>query len=196
MDHTFERRPLLDQGSLERLRERRDAPSIVRMTLHVGAVVFCAGLLVRFSDTTIVAIPVMVLLAQIVAPLFAPFHECAHRTAFRTGLLNDIGAWLAGVPCGFSPSAFRALHVEHHRHTNDSARDPEMGGPEDEGGLPLTSLQWLSVVLGWWHFRFKTLLLVRLSVLPVSRWEAFAPWSPPGSQAPPASPPRTRSNSS
>ena len=180
MDHTFERRPLLDQGSLERLRERRDAPSIVRMTLHVGAVVLCARLLVWFSDTTIVAIPVMVLLAQIVAPLFAPFHECAHRTAFRTGLLNDIGAWLAGVPCGFSPSAFRALHVEHHRHTNDSARDPEMGGPEDEGGLPLTSLQWLSVVLGWWHFRFKTLLLVRLSVLPVSRWEAFAPWAPPG----------------
>ena len=43
-----------------------------------------------------------------------------------------------------------------------------MGGPEDAGGLPLTSLQWLSVVLGLWHFRFKTLLLARLSVLPAA----------------------------
>lgn len=180
MEDRFEFRPLLDNATLNRLRERRDFPSIVRMTLHYGIVLLLGALLVRFSESWIVALPVMALLAQVIAPLFAPFHECAHRTAFRTRMLNDVGVWMTGIPCGIAPSAFRAMHFEHHRHTNDATRDPEMSGPEDPGGLPVNSLQWLFVVFGFWHFRYKTMLMVRMSLMPVARWDAFAPWTPRG----------------
>jgi fatty acid desaturase len=60
--------------------------------------------------------------------LFAPLHESIHRTAFRSRWLNDTVARVAGFLLLLPPRYFRSFHLSHHRHTQVSARDPELVG--------------------------------------------------------------------
>jgi len=50
-------------------------------------------------------------------------HGVAHPNKFVNGLMGRVGAFLL-----FSPfRSFRGIHLEHHSHTNDEARDPDFG---------------------------------------------------------------------
>jgi beta-carotene hydroxylase len=50
-------------------------------------------------------------------------HGVAHPNKLVNGLMGRIGAFLL-----FSPyRSFRGIHLEHHSHTNDEARDPDFG---------------------------------------------------------------------
>ncbi len=54
-------------------------------------------------------------------------HECAHRSLFRTPLLNDfLGKWLIAAPVWQDLSRYRPHHMHHHRYANTS-RDPDLG---------------------------------------------------------------------
>jgi len=96
MDETFENRPILDSQTLRVLKQRRDLPSLLRLTLHLGAFFLGATCVVLVSRSPILASASGLLLAAIWAALFAPFHECTHLTAFRSRQLNVLGAWLTG----------------------------------------------------------------------------------------------------
>ena len=65
MDETFEYRPLLDRETLRTLQHRQDAPSLIRLTLHLGAFVACGGLVVMSSPYPFIAAGLSVLLAAI-----------------------------------------------------------------------------------------------------------------------------------
>jgi fatty acid desaturase len=41
--------------------------------------------------------------------MFAPMHECAHRTAFASRLANDLVGWIAGVLSICNSTERRAL---------------------------------------------------------------------------------------
>ena len=57
---------------------------------------------------------------------FTVMHDSVHGTAHKNKTVN---AWL-GRPMALlltvSPSTFRAVHFEHHSHTNDPERDPDL----------------------------------------------------------------------
>ena len=104
----------LTGAELGPLLERADGPALVRAVWHLGVLALTGGLLVAYQATAWV-IPLLVAHGYVLAFLFCPFHECAHRTAFRTRWLNaalgaidrprDLPAvrQLPRVPLGASP---------------------------------------------------------------------------------------------
>src|SRR5215510_14970505 len=132
MDESFESRPILDRETLRALQQRRDAPSVIRLILHLGAFLLGAVWVIFSSPVPLVAAFSTVGLGAMWATLFAPFHECTHLTAFRSPRLNALGAWLSGIPFGMAPAVYRAFHFAHHRYTHDPKRDPEIGGAPDQ----------------------------------------------------------------
>ncbi len=161
------------------LQQRQNIPSLIRLTLQLGAFVLVAVLVVFASSFSLVAALSTILLAAIWSTLFAPFHECTHRTAFRSRRLNAIGTWLSGIPFGMSPTAYRIFHYAHHRYTNDPAKDPERGGGPQTASWPDNKIGWFSMISGLWLLRLKVTFMVKFSLLPTARWDTVAPWAPP-----------------
>ena len=112
MDEQFETRNLIPPTALRPLLVRRTWPSALRLTLHFAAFLGLMVLLARHATQVWLALPLAVALAWVWSGLFAPFHECTHRTAFRTPRGNRPGAWLSGIPFGMAPLEFP---VRSHR---------------------------------------------------------------------------------
>jgi fatty acid desaturase len=130
------------------LTAKADGPAVLRLALHVGAVVLLGGAIAA-------GVPgwAWLLLPQGIALgfLFTAMHECLHRTAFATPRANDRVAAALGFLLLLPPEWFRLFHFAHHRHTQDPARDPELASPKPEtwpaflwhvSGLPL----WASLI--------------------------------------------------
>ena len=179
LDESFESRALIARDELRSLQQRQNIPSLVRLAVQLGAFVLCGGLVVFAASFSLVAVPLTILLAAIWATLFAPFYECTHQTAFRSGRLNTIGTWLSGIPFGMSPTVYRHYHFAHHRYTNDPHKDPELGGSPQTASWPRTKPDWFSMISGLWLLRAKVMVLLMFSVFPSTRWDAIAPWAPP-----------------
>ena len=62
--------------------------------------------------------------------LFTAMHECSHGTAFRSRWLNRLVARTAGMLLLIGPDWFLYFHQDHHRHTQDPDRDPELATPK------------------------------------------------------------------
>jgi len=56
---------------------------------------------------------------------FTPLHEAAHRSIARARWVNAIVGRLAAIPLVGPFPAFRYVHLEHHRHTNEPGLDPD-----------------------------------------------------------------------
>jgi fatty acid desaturase len=72
----------------------------------------------------------MILQGIAIVTMFAPMHECVHRTAFASRAANDILGWIAGVLGFYNSTYYRHFHAWHHRYTQDPARDPELIYPK------------------------------------------------------------------
>jgi fatty acid desaturase len=68
----------------------------------------------------------MFLHGVVIVHLFAPFHETAHSSAFKSRRLNDAVYWTTSLLLGLPPTHFRLEHAAHHAHTSDPGHDPEM----------------------------------------------------------------------
>jgi fatty acid desaturase len=75
-------------------------------------------------------VTLLLLLGIAIVTLFAPMHECVHRTAFASRTANVIVGWLAGVLCFYNSTYYWYYHSWHHRYTQDPARDPELMFPK------------------------------------------------------------------
>ncbi|MGH7895086.1 MAG: fatty acid desaturase [Candidatus Binatia bacterium] len=87
-------------------------------TLGIGTHAYVAGTL-----------PVWLVVALHAAALyvvFTPLHESMHGVAHQSALLNAWIGRLAGVPLTITLPIFRGTHYEHHSHTNDPGRDPDL----------------------------------------------------------------------
>lgn len=62
--------------------------------------------------------------------LFTAMHECSHATAFRSRWLNRAVGLLGGLVLVMGPKWFFYFHQDHHKFTQDAARDPELGTPK------------------------------------------------------------------
>ena len=178
MNESFEHRPLLDRDTLRVLQQRQAFPSLVRLTLHLGAFIALILIVILTATVPVVAFPCTVLLAAIWATLFAPFHECTHLTAFQSRQLNILGAWLAGIPFGMAPAFYRAFHFQHHRYTHDPTRDPELGAPQ-LNSWPSDTAAWLFLISGIWLLKLKVTALVKVSLRSTTQQSPIAPWASP-----------------
>jgi fatty acid desaturase len=143
-----------ERKALLHLTARSDLKGLVQLACHLCALL-ATGALVWYARSTAWLLPAMLLHGIILVFLFAPLHEGVHRTAFRSRRLNDVVAWTCGAVLLLPPTYFRAFHFAHHRHTQDSARDPELATPK-----PHTLVDYLLHVSGlpYWRERLVTTL--------------------------------------
>jgi fatty acid desaturase len=115
----------LPREELRLLMTRADGPGLRRAAVHLGALAVTGGLLWRLRATGW-ALPLLVAHGYVLAFVFCAFHETAHRTAFRTRWLNTALGTLAGLLTFWPYRNYRVYHWQHHRFTQDEARDPEL----------------------------------------------------------------------
>lgn len=73
---------------------------------------------------------------------FTPMHDAAHRAVGRAPWLNEVVGRLAGLPLLAPFPAFRAMHLRHHKHTNEVGHDPDLWS--GSGPRLLLPLRWLT----------------------------------------------------
>lgn len=88
---------------------------------------------------------------------FTVMHEAVHGSLARSRPVNTVVGTLMSVGMGPTASytAYRMLHLEHHRHTNDPALDPDVySGAGPRWWLPFS---WLSTDLYYYWFYLRSL---------------------------------------
>lgn len=77
----------------------------------------------------------------------ARWHECGHKTAFKTAWMNSVVYHIASFMMMRNPVMWRASHVRHHTDTIIVGRDPEIVAmrPPDLGRITLNLLGLLDV---------------------------------------------------
>jgi len=115
------------------------APRLAWPTLIV-LVAALALWLVAFALPLPASIPLATFAAYAV---FTPLHEAAHRSlAPSARWLNELAGRLAAIPLLGPFPAVRYLHLEHHKHTNDPAADPDVWS--GRGPRWLLPVRWLT----------------------------------------------------
>jgi fatty acid desaturase len=149
----------------DRLRDwsrRADAPGLRHAAGHL-VLLAATGALIWAARGSLLIWPAMLVHGAVLVFLFAPLHECIHRTAFKTREINESFGFVAGLLLLLPQEYFRAFHFAHHRFTQDSARDPELASPK-----PRSFRQWLWQASGlpYWIAEVRAILGHALGRMP------------------------------
>ena len=148
LDEVYDRDELLARQQLAQFLTRTDVHSAVRLIIHLGTVAFLIAATVQVEGWAWRSLT-FAAAAFAMGALFAPFHECTHSTAFRSPALNRCGVAITGILFGTSWHYYRAFHYEHHAHTQDPGRDPEIRqDPERLSPWPKGARRWLVTLSG------------------------------------------------
>jgi fatty acid desaturase len=161
-------RTLLGAVDLTVMGRRSDVRGALQAGAHLGCVAATGALVWLALPSWYLLIPAMTLHGLTLVTMFAPMHECTHRTAFRSAALNDAVGWVAGLLSFYNSTYYRYYHSWHHRYTQDPARDPELMFPRASSRT--TYLREISTV-GFWYRRVVDYIrlalgLARLPFLP------------------------------
>ena len=145
----------LSDDTLSALVERSDRKGLAHLALHV-VVIGAAGTVCAGAVGTAWMLPAAWLHGTALVFLFAPLHESVHYTAFRSRWINRAVSAVCGWILVLPPRYFRAFHLEHHRYTQDPARDPELAvaPPASWSGY-----LWRVSGLQYWTSRVRTTLV-------------------------------------
>ena len=118
----------LNPAMLRELSARSDAQGAIRTISHYGAVAILGTLIWLVSSTygLVWTLPLIVVQAYLVAFLFMPMHETAHKTAFRSRALNLAVGHLSAFMIAHRYEYYCLFHWDHHRYTQDPDKDPEL----------------------------------------------------------------------
>lgn len=165
-------RQSLDIETLRALSRRSNAWGLARFAGHL-AFMAATGTLVwlAFNNWWLLA-PALVLHGFTIVTMFAPMHECVHKTAFKSPLLNEIFGWIAGALCFYNLTFYRRYHTWHHRYTQDDERDPELSTPK-----PRSFWEYLVHLSGLPFWGHKPLELVKLSLDQMDSYPFIPPQS-------------------
>ena len=108
---------------------RSDAEGAKRAAAHLGCMAATGTLVWLALPYWPLLIPAMLLHGLTLVTMFAPMHECTHRTAFASPAANAAAGWVAGLLSFYNSTYYRWYHSWHHRYTQDPARDPELMFP-------------------------------------------------------------------
>ena len=142
-------RDLLAGVDMRTLTQRSDRRGAARLAAHAGCMVATGMLVWLAMPSWWLLLPAMALHGVTIVTLFAPMHECVHRTAFASRAANIGVGWVAGVLSFYNSTFYWYFHSWHHRYTQDPARDPELMYPKGESRG--TYLREISSVNFWWR---------------------------------------------
>ncbi|MBW4614620.1 MAG: fatty acid desaturase family protein [Desmonostoc vinosum HA7617-LM4] len=154
--HDYNPRQILSIQELSVLNERANWQGLIQLAGHLTIMGFSGYLWATSWGNWWLAIPALVIYGFSLAAMFAPMHECVHRTAFAHKRLNDVVGWCAGLLSFYNITFYRYYHKWHHLYTRVPNKDPELTDlqPSNLGmyllvisGLPW----WLDKIRG--HFR-------------------------------------------
>lgn len=137
---------LVPRDEMKVLMLRDNARAAWQLAAHV-AVLSVLAAMVGLSSGTWLVWPAMFVLGIALTHLFAPQHECAHYSAFRSRWLDSAVAWTCGLLIVVPQLHFRYEHTDHHSYTNLPAQDPQH--------IPMSRsiagyLLYLSALPYWW----------------------------------------------
>jgi fatty acid desaturase len=126
-DRAHQERPLTPD-QLKELSVRSNAPGLLRALSHFGAIALTGTLLWLMIGRygVLFAVPLILVQGYLVSFLFMPVHEAAHKTVFRSRLLNTALGHLSSLTIMYPLDYYTLFHWDHHRFTQDPARDPEL----------------------------------------------------------------------
>jgi fatty acid desaturase len=154
-------RATLDIGIVRALSTRSDERGLLRFAGHLG-VMALTGSLVWFAlmrGWWWLLLPALVVHGFTLVTMFAPMHECVHRTAFASPKLNEIFGWLAGLLGFYNFHYYRYYHTWHHRYTQDPARDPELMTPK-----PRNRREYWQEISGWSFWTRRPVIYTKLAL--------------------------------
>ena len=139
-------RTLVPRAAMDALMLRSNSRAAWHLLGHVLALA-AAGWLVALAQGRWTVWPAMFLMGIVMTHLFAPQHECAHFSAFRSRWLNRVVGWWCGAVIMVPQVHFRYEHHHHHTFTHLQGQDPELiPMPASFGAY----LLYLSAVPYWW----------------------------------------------
>ena len=120
--------PTAGPAAIRALSTQKDAPALLRIAGQFGLIVAMAALIwaAVAAYGALAALPLMALQGFFIAFLFMALHETAHKTAFKTRALNAVVGQICGAAIGLPYEYYRLFHWDHHRHTQDPDKDPEL----------------------------------------------------------------------
>lgn len=186
MQETFHKASTVTSGDLRRLGLKNNRAALIRFLVQYGLLVLSASSVVLLADASWwLLCPVIVLCGLLITSCFAPLHECSHKTAFASRQLSNIVSWLAGLPLLFPPAAYREFHFEHHRHTHDPERDPEIAaGGERFAMWPVYAHEYFAVASGLMLLGLRLATLAALVIGPSEwLWQKLMPFVRPKARA-------------
>ena len=167
----------LAPATLRDLSARSNVKGALRSLSHYAAIVLVGTLIgwVAQAHGVIWTLPLMLLQGYFIAFLFMAVHETAHKTAFQSRALNIAVGYLSAFLIGLPYEYYCLFHWEHHRHTQDPDKDPELiVGPKPKSDTQLAiAFSGLQQVAG------RLLLLLRHAVT----GKVTVPWVPAGRRA-------------
>lgn len=143
---------LLSPTELKALNSRSNLQGLVQLGGHLIVMTGSAYLWGTQRGNWWLALPALLIYGISLAFMFAPLHECVHRTAFANRRLNDVVAWFAGLLSFYNSNFFRRYHQWHHRYTQIPGKDPEL---EDPKPTNLGEYFWQITGLPWWWGKVK-----------------------------------------
>jgi fatty acid desaturase len=164
----------LSPAMLRELSVKSDMQGIVRIVSHYSAMAVVGSLIWLVSSTNgfVWALPLIALQGYFVAFLFMPLHETAHKTAFESRTLNLVVGHLSAVLIAQPYEYYCLFHWEHHRHTQDPDKDPELiVGPK-----PASDTQLAIAYSGLQHLAYR----LRLTLRHAFTGKVVVPWVPAG----------------
>lgn len=133
---------IISKEELKPFKKRSDVPGLVRFGTHI-ATIGATGYLLYLSMGTAWFWLAFLAHGIFLNHLFAPVHECAHGTAFKTRWLNESVMWFCGIVTIWPPLYFRYDHAGHHTYAQIQGSDPEQIFPP-----PRTLLGYFYVLFG------------------------------------------------
>ena len=152
MDDFVGRKALIPAPRLRELTLRSDLRGAIQTLSHFGAILL-TGAVLYVTRGSWWCIPVFIVHGMLINYLFAAQHEFNHYTVFASRWLNDVCNRITGFLVIYPRSQERWYHYEHHRHTQNWQRDPELLSR----GEPFTLGTYLLYLFGfsYWYGRVK-----------------------------------------
>jgi fatty acid desaturase len=162
----------LTPALLRKLSVRSDLQGLVRAASHYGVITVMGALIWLVSSRYGIAwaVPLIVAQSYFVAFLFMVVHETAHKTAFRSRALNLAFGHLSSFAVFLPYEYYCLFHWDHHRYTQDQARDPELLSVP----IPRSDTQLAFAYTGLRQVAFRVGLLLRHALT----GNATSPWIP------------------
>ena len=149
----------IGRADQKRLAAKSNWAGLTRLGIHL-ACVLATGTALWWLQQSAWFIVLILMHGYLLAFLFCPMHEAAHRTPFASRWLNDWVGQLIGFLLLLPFGAFRLFHWDHHRYTQDPEHDPELAS-----GLPATRAAIVWTWLGGPNWISRTSTLINHGVL-------------------------------